>query len=125
MNENMPNCMRRLQAAQVLMRNRRPINEVFCFAEAFEECSVALKEFGELSTHDADVDLAIWTVRRTIDCHEITVWDQRGKHFARADMLSPVERAVFEEAVDRILRFLGSSAGKRFLRGNRQEGSAA
>jgi hypothetical protein len=68
---------------------------------------------------------ALQANRDAIDLEEIAVRDSRGEYYARAEQLSPVEGAAFEEAVDRILRFLGSAAGKRYLQSIAQEGPAA
>lgn len=125
MHEDAPNCIRRFFAAQAVLRNRRPINELFCFAEAFEECAIALRLLGDVRLFDSGADHALHVIRDAVNLEEIAVWDSRGKNYARAEQLSPVERAAFEEAVDRILRFLGSAAGKRYLRSIAQEGTAA
>jgi hypothetical protein len=128
MRENEPNCVRRLHAASVLLRNRRPINEVFCLAEALDECVVALAQIGDVRTFDAGVDHAVATIRDAIDCSDVVVWDQRGRSYARAEHLSAIERAAFEDAVQKLLTFLRSRAGMRFLdlaaKELRQEGAA-
>ena len=116
MTNDEPNCVRRLHAALALLRNRPSINETFCFAEAIEECTIALKDIPEVHIVDVGVDHAIETIREAIDCGEITLWDQRGKGYARAEQLSPVERAEFEEAIGGLLSFLVSAAGSRLLR---------
>jgi len=121
MRENAPNCVRRLHAARVILKTRKPVNETNCYAEAIEECTIALKELAYLRTFDANVDQSISLIRQTIHCGEVLVWDQRGKSYARAEQLSTVDRAVFENAIATLLSFLDSGTGAKFLLVTEQE----
>jgi hypothetical protein len=118
-----PSCVRHLLAAAAILRHRRPINEILCFAEAFEECAIVLHVVGDVRLFDSGADHALRVIRDAVDCSEIVVWDSRGKQYARAESLSPVERAAFEDAVERLLRFMNSRAGKRYLQALDQERS--
>jgi len=121
MRENAPNCVRRLHAARIILKTRKPINETFCFAEALEECTTALKELTHVRTFDLDADQALDVLRQFVDFREIAVWDQRGKAYARAEAMSVLDRAILVNAIDVLFSFLDSKAGAKFLVASEQE----
>jgi hypothetical protein len=116
MDHHAPPFARRLLAAKARLRARRPINETFCFTEAFEECALALKALDGRTLGDSAAEEALTVVRDTINPAGLAVWDARGPGFAKAESLSPAAKAAFEKAIDQLLRFFGSPAGRAFAR---------
>ena len=81
-----------------------------------DPCEEALHELGAIRFGDARVDSWLRIIKETLDTSALDVWDARGKLYAKVELLTSVERATFQEALDRVVAFLESAPGQRCLR---------
>lgn len=112
MNNDAPHFARCLLAAQAQLRRRGAIDDHLCYVEAFEQCRLALKDLEGCRLDEIGAEQALDQIRRTIDTTSITGRDKRGAGLARALGLSRPEKIGFASAVDMLLLFVDSSAGR-------------
>jgi hypothetical protein len=115
MAKGLPYCLKQFHAARTALRRRTVLSQTTAFAEAFEHCDQALQNLAGIQFGDARADSWLSILRGLIDTSALDLWDARGKFYAKVELLSPVERAAFEEALDRSIRFFESAPGRRCL----------
>jgi hypothetical protein len=109
-------CLKQFHAARTALHRRTNLGQTFAFAEAFEHCDGALKDLADIHFGDSRADSWLTILRGLVDTTALDVWDARGKFYAKVELLSPVEKAAFEEALDRSIRFFESGPGQRCLK---------
>ncbi len=116
MGTGLPYCLKQFVEARAALRRRTMLSETFAFAEAFEHCDAALQNLAGIHFGDARADSWLSILRGVVDTSGLDLWDARGKFYAKVELLSAVERATFEEALDRSIRFFESVPGRRCLK---------
>jgi hypothetical protein len=116
MGKGLPYCLKQFNAARTALCRRTSLSETFAFAEALEHCDEALQNLAGIHFGDARADAWLSILRGLVDTSGLDVWDARGKCYAKVELLSTVERATFEEALDRAIRFFESVPGRRCLK---------
>lgn len=95
----------KLSAARDFLMPPHPKSEAYSYAEAFNQCSLALLE---LRPEDLDSVAHSWvaTIERTRDTTDVQNPSGRGTWIVKAEQLSSEEKERFSQAVDHLANWL-------------------